>query len=41
MRDLLALQQPSNDRYALNEALVAHLLSWPRLAGHPLIGRLA
>jgi hypothetical protein len=39
--DLLALKQAANDLYALDEALVAQLLTRPDLAGDPLVGGLA
>ena len=41
MADLLARQQAADDVDALDEALVAHLLARPRLAGDPLVGGLA
>ena len=39
--DLLAGEQASDDVDALDEALVAHLLARPHLAGDPLVGGLA
>jgi hypothetical protein len=39
--DLLAAQQPPDDVDALDEAVVAHVLAWPFVAGDSLVGRFA